>query len=186
LIQNFRYGECIALFERELATKKEIQAKSGTRQNLDTLALTIVTLYVIVGDLEKAEKKLQDFSIDIRDFIKTAEFDVCEKMIEAYNDGNQANFDQTVARTVFNNIFPLHIIKDLRKVKVQMKMKKTIKKKSLHLEDDEPTQTSQAVYQNFNDETKQEDVTDYSSRIEPNEPVIDEDQRKKELDDFMS
>jgi len=188
LVKTKKYGECITLFERELATKKEIQSKTGTRQNLDTLALTIITLYVVVGDLEKAEKRLQDFSIDIRDFIKTSEFDVSEKMIEAYNEGNQENFDKTVSRTVFNNIFPLHIIKDLRKVKVQMKMKKAIKKKSLHLEDDEQIQ-SQPAYENFNnDDTTQQDVTNYTSKVEANEPepAVNEEQRQKELDDFMS
>jgi len=179
--------ENVLLFSKEnLLQKKEIQSKTGTRQNLDTLALTIVTLYVVVGDLEKAEKRLQDFSIDIRDFIKTSEFDVSEKMIEAYNEGNQENFDKTVARTVFNNIFPLHIIKDLRKVKVQMKMKKAIKKKSLHLEDDEQIQV-QPAYENFNnDDTTQQDVTNYSSKLEEPEPAVNEEQRQKELDDFMS
>jgi len=188
LVKIKKYAECLDLFERELVSKKEIQAKTGSRQNLDTLALTIISLYVILGDLEKAEKKLQNFSIDIRDFIKAAEFDVAEKMIEAYNEGNQEAFNTTVSRTVFNNIFPLDIIKELRKVKVQMQMKKTIKKKSLHLEDDEPIIRNEPTnnYQTFNNDTSQQDVTNYSSKIEEPTEVIDEEQRKKELDDFMS
>lgn len=50
-----------------------------------------------------------NLTISIRDFIKAAEFDVAEKMIEAYNEGNQEAFNTTVARTVFNNIFPLNV-----------------------------------------------------------------------------
>jgi len=69
-----------------------------------------------------------------------------------------------------------------------MKMKKAIKKKSLHLEDDEQIQ-SQPAYENFNnDDTTQQDVTNYTSKVEANEPepAVNEEQRQKELDDFMS
>jgi len=67
-----------------------------------------------------------------------------------------------------------------------MKMKKAIKKKSLHLEDDEQIQV-QPAYENFNnDDTTQQDVTNYSSKLEEPEPAVNEEQRQKELDDFMS
>jgi len=87
-----------------------------------------------------------------------------------------------------NLIIKSKIIKELRKVKVQMQMKKTIKKKSLHLEDDEPIIRNEPTnnYQTFNNDTSQQDVTNYSSKIEEPTEVIDEEQRKKELDDFMS
>lgn len=69
-----------------------------------------------------------------------------------------------------------------------MQMKKTIKKKSLHLEDDEPIIKNEPTnnYQPFNNDTSQQDVTNYSSKIEEPTEIVDEAQRQKELDDFMS
>jgi len=118
LVKLRRYPECIRLFEREYALKKQIVNKGG-KQNLDLLALTIVAINLIMGDVDKAEKKLQDFAIEIRDFIKSPEFDVSEKMIEAYIDGNQDKYDASAQRMIINNIYPMIIIKELRSLKVK-------------------------------------------------------------------
>jgi len=118
LVKLKRYPECIRLFEREYALKKQIVNKGG-KQNLDLLALTIIAINLLSGDVDKAEKKLQDFAIEIRDFIKSPEFDVSEKMIEASIDGNQEKFDNAAQRMIVNNIYPMIIIKELRSIKVK-------------------------------------------------------------------
>lgn len=64
LMKVQRYPETVELFEREYTYKKGVVTKSGAKQNLDTLALTIISLNLILGDVEKAEKRLQELAIE--------------------------------------------------------------------------------------------------------------------------
>jgi len=141
---------------------------------------------LVIGDIDRADKTLQEFAIEIRDFIKTPEFDVSEKMVEAYTDGNQAEFDKSAQRSVLNNIFPLNIIKELRKVKV----KASTNKKKPEIIEDFAGESEQRYpdYTNASLEHRQTDYTNAASNQEPAQPVvgISEEQKKKELDDFLS
>jgi len=63
----------------------------------------------------------------IRDFIKSPEFDVSEKMIEASIDGNQEKFDNAAQRMIVNNIYPMIVFysscSELKKIDYQRTQK---------------------------------------------------------------
>jgi tetratricopeptide (TPR) repeat protein len=178
LVKAQKYRDCLDIFEREYTFKSNFTSKNGSKANLDTLALTIVSLNLIVGDVDKAEKRLQDFVVEITDFIKRPELDVSEKMIEAYTSGNQGEFDKNSQRSVVNNIYPLNIIKELRAVKVKARVGK---KKVIEIDD--------AIPINRNIPNSDNEYPNYANAGENQGPTetteITEEQRRKALDDFL-
>jgi tetratricopeptide (TPR) repeat protein len=185
LIKAQKYRDCLDIFEREFNFKKGYTSKSGAKANLDTLALTIIALNIIIGDLDRAEKRLQDFIVEITDFIKRPELDVSEKMIEAYTSGNQPEFDKNAQRSVINNIFPLNIIKELRSVKVKARVGK---KKVIEIDDIPVYKNPQNLSELFPSIVNQggEKSENQGSQPTTNENTqVTEDQRQKALDDFL-
>jgi len=194
LMKIQRYPECVDLFEREYTFKKGIVTKSGSRQNLDTLALTLTSLNLVMGDIDRAEKRLQEFALDIKDFIRTPEFDVSDKMIEAYNDGNQAAFDKIAQRGVLNSVFPLNILKELRKVKVKANVAKKKVMDIMDLNNDyqapviksndyqAPAIQNTGNLGNFGN-LFPEEQTEANNNV--SQPAVTEEQRQKALDDML-
>jgi hypothetical protein len=76
-------------------------------------------MYIIKDEPEIAEKKLEEFASEynyifllinsVKGFIKSAEFDCAEKMIQSYMEGDQAEFTKQANRNIVHHIFPLQV-----------------------------------------------------------------------------
>ena len=56
---------------------------------------------------------------EVQGFAGSLECTACEKLLEYYNEGNQAAFIEQAGKTIVTQIFPVNIVRVLKKVRVK-------------------------------------------------------------------
>jgi len=112
LVTMTKFAEVAEIYEHEIET---LSKSKSSKSNLNSMALSLICIYLIIGDIDKADSKLQDFMIHISGFIKSSEVAAAEKLIDNYIDGNQQEFTRLTNSAIVNTIFPLNIVKKSEK-----------------------------------------------------------------------
>jgi len=116
LVNMMKFEEVGKLYEKEIESRKK---DPTSRNTLNSMALSVICIYLILGDIDKADNLLQHYMTQLRDFIKSNEVTAAEKLVDFYIDGNQKEFTLLTNKPVINSIFPINIVKNLRKVVVK-------------------------------------------------------------------
>jgi len=117
LITMTSFAQVIEIYEKEIDYHRKVTTTKVV--NLNQMALALICVYLIVGDIKSADAKLQQFMTSVGGFYKSNEVTAAEKMVDAYIDGNQQEFDSLITKPIITAIFPSNIVKCLRKVTVK-------------------------------------------------------------------
>jgi len=117
LVNMTEFTKVIQIYEKEIEYHRK--TKEAKVVNLNQMALALICMYLIVGDIDKADSRLQFFMTGINGFFKSNEVTAAEKLVDSYIDGNQQEFNTMATKPVVTALFPANIVKNLRKVIVK-------------------------------------------------------------------
>jgi tetratricopeptide (TPR) repeat protein len=117
LLKDRQFKEAIELLQAENEVMKKLNPTTVKRT---TYAIDCVLISLLIDDPIMAERFLEKYGEEIDGFYSSRDALFCEKVITAFKNKSQDEFDKVINGTIASSVFPATIISMLRKTKFKV------------------------------------------------------------------
>eukprot|EP00826_Nyctotherus_ovalis_P009868 TRINITY_DN12612_c0_g5_i4.p1 TRINITY_DN12612_c0_g5~~TRINITY_DN12612_c0_g5_i4.p1 ORF type:complete len:289 (+),score=111.69 TRINITY_DN12612_c0_g5_i4:110-976(+) len=118
LIRKEKYAEVLSIYEKQIKYIKSIKKYPYIAERC---WLSIVCIYIVMGEHFIADEKMSSFSADVTSIRSSEEYSAALNLIDAIQKGDSVLFAKVLKRPIFTQI-EIELLKKLKKCKMPAKV----------------------------------------------------------------